>query len=94
MTGAEALTRALGGRWQGASGMARCPGHEDATPSLSIADGNEGRLLLKCFAGCAFEHIAEVLRRDGLWPTAGDGSRPDPLAMLAGRNQTPPPLAS
>ena len=65
MTAAEALTRALEGRWHGASGIARCPGHDDATPSLSIADGDEGRLLLQCFAGCAFEHIAAVLTRGG-----------------------------
>lgn len=76
MTSAETLTRALQGRWQGSYGMARCPGHDDATPSLSIADGEAGRVLLNCFAGCAFEHIAGVLKRDGLWPSSGSDQGP------------------
>ena len=94
MTAAEALTRALEGRWQGASGMARCPGHDDTTPSLSIADGNEGRLLLKCFAGCAFEHVAEVLKRDGLWPDTGNAPRPDTLRRVSGQDRVAPPVRS
>jgi len=94
MTAAEALTRALEGRWQGASGMARCPGHDDATPSLSIADGDEGRLLLKCFAGCAFEHIAEVLKRDGLWPDTGDAPRSYTLRRVSGQDRVAPPARS
>ena len=94
MTAAEALTRALEGCWQGASGMARCPGHDDATPSLSIADGDEGRLLLKCFAGCAFEHVAEVLKRDGLWPDTGNASQPDTLRRVSGQDRGAPPVRS
>ena len=31
--------------------MARCPSHEDKTPSLSIREGDDGRVLLHCFAG-------------------------------------------
>ena len=50
---AETLTKALGGRWHGGPGMARCPAHEDKTPSLSISDGDGGRLLTFCHAGCA-----------------------------------------
>jgi hypothetical protein len=38
---AECLTKALGGRWSGSSGEARCPAHEDKTPSLSIAERAE-----------------------------------------------------
>ena len=29
-----------------------CPGHLDSTPSLSASLGDDGRILLKCFAGC------------------------------------------
>ena len=36
---------------------ARCPGHDDARPSLSISEGPDGRVLLKCFAGCPVDHI-------------------------------------
>lgn len=32
--------------------MARCPGHDDRTNSLSITVGDDGRVLLHCFAGC------------------------------------------
>ena len=32
--------------------MARCPGHEDRHPSLSIREGDDGRILIHCHAGC------------------------------------------
>jgi putative DNA primase/helicase len=32
--------------------MARCPAHEDRTPSLSIKAGLDGRVLFTCHAGC------------------------------------------
>lgn len=43
-------------RKNGAGWMARCPAHEDPTPSLSIHERN-GKILVKCFAGCSFESI-------------------------------------
>jgi hypothetical protein len=33
--------------------MARCPGHDDRNPSLSVGTGSDGRALVNCFAGCA-----------------------------------------
>jgi len=42
--------------------MARCPAHEDAKPSLSIGATDEGRILLRCFAGCELGAIVEALR--------------------------------
>ena len=41
--------------------MARCPVHDDKNPSLSITEGNDGRVLLKCFAGCSTEEIVKAL---------------------------------
>lgn len=32
--------------------VAQCPAHADRSPSLSISQGDDGRLLLHCFAGC------------------------------------------
>ena len=32
--------------------MAQCPAHDDGTNSLEITNGNEGRILLHCLAGC------------------------------------------
>jgi putative DNA primase/helicase len=40
------------GRWN-----ARCPAHDDNRPSLSIAEGKEGRTLLKCQAQCSTEAV-------------------------------------
>jgi len=40
---------------------ARCPAHDDQTPSLSITEGSDGRTLLKCFAGCTAEAICAKL---------------------------------
>ncbi|MEN9419343.1 MAG: hypothetical protein RI988_2963 [Pseudomonadota bacterium] len=38
----------------------RCPAHEDQHNSLSIGVGRDGRLLLKCHAGCTFEEILDA----------------------------------
>uniref|UniRef100_A0A7V4WMA6 Zinc finger CHC2-type domain-containing protein n=1 Tax=Candidatus Caldatribacterium saccharofermentans TaxID=1454753 RepID=A0A7V4WMA6_9BACT len=46
------------GKW-----VARCPAHDDRRPSLSIAEGKDGRILLHCFAGC---RTADVLQALGL----------------------------
>jgi hypothetical protein len=40
---------------------ARCPAHEDRTPSLSIAEGADGRVLLTCHAGCTVDAILAAL---------------------------------
>jgi hypothetical protein len=42
------------GRW-----IARCPAHSDRSPSLSIAEGRGGRVLLHCWAGC---DLAAILK--------------------------------
>lgn len=59
---ARELTDALGGAWSGSNGSARCPAHDDQQASLSLADGSDGRLLLRCHAGCTFETIIRGLR--------------------------------
>jgi hypothetical protein len=63
---AEALTREMGGRWHGRYGTARCPAHRDTNPSLSIKDGDNGRLLLFCHAGCEFSAIVAALKNRGI----------------------------
>jgi hypothetical protein len=32
--------------------IALCPGHDDRSPSLSVRECEDGRVLLHCFAGC------------------------------------------
>lgn len=41
-----------GGGW-----TARCPAHADAHASLSVGEGDDGRALVRCFAGCDAEEI-------------------------------------
>lgn len=48
-------------RKQGRSYLARCPAHEDRHPSLSIAEGRDGRILLHCWAGCATKDVLVAL---------------------------------
>ncbi|MEM1330161.1 MAG: DUF3987 domain-containing protein [Planctomycetota bacterium] len=38
-----------------------CPAHDDRSPSLSISDGDDGRVLLHCHAGCQTTEVLEAL---------------------------------
>lgn len=40
---------------------ALCPAHSDKTPSLSVKEGDDGRALLHCFAGCGVEGIVAAM---------------------------------
>jgi hypothetical protein len=40
---------------------AHCPAHDDQTPSLSISEGEDGRALLNCHAGCATETVVSAI---------------------------------
>jgi hypothetical protein len=48
-----------------------CPAHADAAPSLAIALGEEGQILLYCHAGCPTDSVLEALELEwkDLWPT-------------------------
>ena len=50
---------------------ALCPAHDDSNPSLSINEGADGRVLIKCHAGCTIEDVlTEVgLKLSDLRPT-------------------------
>ena len=41
--------------------MAGCPAHEDTKASLSVSEGDDGRALLKCFAGCENGDVVAAL---------------------------------
>ena len=41
--------------------VACCPAHRDREPSLSIGLGDEGQVLLTCFAGCSLDQIVEAM---------------------------------
>lgn len=39
--------------------LARCPAHEDRSPSLSVRETDDGRVLVHCFAGCGAAAVME-----------------------------------
>ena len=39
------------------SWLACCPAHDDKTPSLTIRETQDGRVLVHCFAGCTTENV-------------------------------------
>ena len=75
-------------RPQGGNYLVCCPVHEDRNPSLSLRDGDDGRLLAHCFAGCdPLDVLAEIRSRIGRREYQGNGfavalvnSRPVPAA--------------
>ncbi len=68
---AETIAKALGGRKAGGAWMACCPAHDDREPSLSIIDGNGGKVLVRCHAGCDQRDVIGALRSRGVWATEG-----------------------
>lgn len=38
-----------------------CPAHDDRSPSLSITEGDDGRVLLKCHTGCEPDDVVKAL---------------------------------
>jgi len=76
---AQAIGEALKGRKRGHSWVARCPAHDDRSPSLSITDG-EDRVLVYCHAGCSQSEVIQALRKLGLWRNT-DRNRRLPVQM-------------
>ena len=81
---AKAIATTLGGLRVGGGCMARCPEHDDKTPSLSIRQGRDGKVLVRCHAGCEQAAVIAALRSRGLWDTAPA----DISAKNAGHGQT------
>ncbi len=57
----EQIANTLNGKRSGKGFICKCPAHSDKSPSLSISEGDDGKVLLKCFAGCSTESIVSVL---------------------------------
>lgn len=53
-------------RRNGPGWLVLCPCHGDKRPSLSIRDGEDGKILVKCFSGCGGREILKTLREMGL----------------------------
>ena len=56
--------------------LARCPAHDDKSPSLSIRELPDGRILLHDFASCSIEEILNSveLTFDALFPERAIGN--------------------
>ncbi|NUQ46866.1 MAG: hypothetical protein HUU22_12645 [Phycisphaerae bacterium] len=69
------LSRLAGVRKCGDGHEARCPGHDDQHASLSVALGDDGRVLLHCHAGCAPVAVCKAmgLRLGDLFPPNNNG---------------------
>ena len=61
-------------RVRGEKATALCPAHEDRSPSLSVALGDDGRVLVKCHADCETEQVVAALGLgvSDLFPQRGD----------------------
>ncbi len=44
--------------------MAQCPAHDDRSPSLRITEGNDGRVLIYCYAGCSVHEVCAAVQID------------------------------
>jgi putative DNA primase/helicase len=64
---AETIAKALGGRKAGSGWSARCPAHDDRTPSLSLRNSGDGKVLVCCHAGCYQVEVIAHLKAKGLW---------------------------
>jgi len=69
------LSKLPGAKRNGKGWHARCPAHDDRRPSLSIAEGDDGRALINCHAGCTPQAIVEAvgLNLADLMPANGSG---------------------
>jgi hypothetical protein len=86
---AETIAKALGGRRAGAAWMARCPAHEDRAPSLSIVDTRDGKVLVRCHAGCDQRDVIAALRACGVW----DAGERRSIRLFRKPDTMPPPEA-
>jgi hypothetical protein len=81
MSPAENFLSKLENVQQSAKGWtAKCPAHDDRNPSLSISEGEGGRALVRCFAGCKTEDVCKAvgLSTADLMPQTSKASRSKP----------------
>jgi hypothetical protein len=82
--------------------LATCPVHDDQEPSLSVSEADDGKVLIKCFAGCPTEAVldrlglsfADLFPDDGRRSLSKSEAAPrghleDPIEWWAGRCAVP-----
>ena len=55
------LSKLSDAKRNGKGWQARCPAHDDRRPSLSVTEGDDGRALVKCHAGCTTEAVGAAV---------------------------------
>jgi hypothetical protein len=57
-----------------ASFLARCPAHDDRSPSLSINEKDDGRVLIHCHSGCGAQSVLDAigLKWGAVMPEGGE----------------------
>ena len=83
---ADEIAKALGGRKVGNGYLAKCPAHADRHPSLSIQDSSNGKVLVRCHAGCDQHQVIAALKARGLWINGKPGTYRPRIAFAASRN--------
>jgi hypothetical protein len=90
LTSAEALLGRLErikqtgpGQW-----VARCPAHDDRSPSLSIREVDDGKVLIRCFAGCGAISVLDSLGLEwsALFPKGGHRDAPPSRSTIPARD--------
>lgn len=74
----------------GSGFLACCPAHGDRDPSLSVKQGDDGRVLFSCKAGCSFKEVVSALgmKESEMFPDS-----PDNVTELRPKSGPPPTLA-
>jgi hypothetical protein len=83
---AAGIARQLGATRQGHNWRAPCPC--ECGYSLSLADGEDGRLLAFCLGGCPFDRIMAALIEFGLLDDDGDDSQVSRSVTVCQRDDT------
>ena len=86
ITTEEFVARLQGVRRSGSGYLAQCPAHDDATPSLSIREGADGRVLVYCHGGCETPAICAAMGlslADLMPPAASQGNGNGKLDVIA-----------
>lgn len=67
--------------------LAHCPAHDDKQSSLSITLADDGKILIKCFAGCSAEAVVKAigLELKDLFPPKGGRGNTSPKSRATGQ---------
>ena len=81
--------------------LCKCPAHDDRTASLCVGTGADGRILVKCQAGCDTRDVVKAmglkmtdLYPEGSKPAASGGGGPSAQRKPGSKPAPPPPPAA